>query len=201
MRYIKDGVVLSVELAGVGEDGQMFQVYRGENPIIDIPSSSNREEVEKAAKEYADEHGYELDVIYKIRQGKRVLQGREEPANDFINLTPEQVEEDAKKYFGHKSRVAELEAELKLEIEELKRDYKERIGAEEESMEALEHNIRMGTKKEECTASWERDIKNGIKALVRHDNLKVLAVQTLSEAERQVEITDQEACEGYGEQD
>lgn len=201
MRYIKDGVILCVELAGVGENGQMFQVFRGEHPIIDIPSSSNREEVEKAAKEYADEHGYELEVIYNIRQGKRVLQGNEIEANDFITLSPEQVEEDAKKYFGHKSRVAELEAELKQEIEDLKKDYKERIGAEEEAMAALEHNIRMGTKKEECAASWKRDVTNGIKVLVRRDNLKVLQVQVLPEAERQVEITDQEAHEGYGEQD
>lgn len=193
------GNTYKVDTIGLNGDGHMnygvinVGLDETETNVMSIIPSSNKYEVEAALVEYAKEKELMPDLIYKIKEGERVIQGEGKMVGDFIEINDEIKAKEFDKYLGHLWRIAVLEAEAKSEIESIKRDYKEKIEAENEELTAIESIVRNGTVKEECLASWERDLENGIMLHIRHDNLKVLAWRTMNETEAQVCMDDQEA--------
>ena len=200
MRYIgKSGLIYETDVVGVGENGTHYGVVKyslGDEKkgiVPDIQATTDKVELEKELRKYADENGLVLDVIDKIKRGERVLQGNLFQSHDYVNLDSEKIAEEAKRYFAAKDKCSALEAEKKVEIEKVKADYVEKILAEEETMDALKDVIQSGTCKEDCDVSWEKDFQNGIMILVRRDNLKVLNVRTMNAQEAQVSTDDQDA--------
>lgn len=193
------GNTYKVDTIGLNADGHMnYGVINVglddvETNVMSIVPSSNKYEVEAALVEYAKEKELMPDLIYKIKEGERVIQGEGKMVGDFIKINDEIKAKEFDKYLGHLSRIATLEACSKSEVEAIKKSYKDKVEAEEAELESIESIVRTGTVKEECLASWERDLENGIMLHIRHDNLKVLAWRTMNETEAQVCMDDQEA--------
>lgn len=193
------GNTYKVDTIGLNGDGHMnygvinVGLDETETNVMSIIPSSNKYEVEAALVEYAKEKELMPDLIYKIKEGERVIQGEGKMVGDFIKINDEIKAKEFDKYLGHLSRIAALEAGSKSEVEAIKKSYKDKVEAEEAELESIESIVRTGTVKEECLASWERDLENGIMLHIRHDNLKVLAWRTMNETEAQVCMDDQEA--------
>lgn len=196
--YSEAGLIYSVSTAGVSDKGTHYAVTihnldGSEDTLISIEPSVNRLEIETKLAEYAKENNLLPELTWKIKQGERVIQGEPKTANDFIPVDDKAKAEAFDKYLSAKSHITVLEAEKTKAITGIKEEYAEKIKAEIEIMDSIESVVRNGTRKEECQASWERDLENGIMLLIRHDNLKVLQWRKMTEAEAQVAIDDQEA--------
>jgi hypothetical protein len=199
MKYYNAEGCYKVDTLGVGTEGRMqygaimIDAEEKEHNIVSIEPSCNKTDIEIALADYAKEHELYPELIWKIKKGERVLQGTPETKNDFIPIDDAHKARAFEKYLAHKNAIGSYEAEKASKIEALKKEYKEKIEAEVEELEAIESVVRTGTLKEECQASWERDLENGVMLLIRHDNLKVLQWRKMTEAEAQVTIDDPEA--------
>ena len=197
MKYYDDeGCCYKVDAIGIGADHKMNHGVTctdregKETNVISIVPQSAKIEVENELAKYAKENGLIPELIYQIKQGDRVLQGKIDTVNDFIKIDDTAKAQAFDKYLGHKNKILSLESEKASKIEQIKKEYKEMIEAEEDAMDSIESEARNGTVKQECQASWERDLENGAMLLIRHDNLKVLQWRKMTEQEAQVSIDD-----------
>lgn len=195
--YSNEGECYSIEVAGQSTNGTHYAVVVAdiegkESTLISIESTVNKIEIEQKLADYAKENNLVPELIWKIKKGERVLQGKPIVTNDFIKVTDEVVADAFRHYIAAKNRITALEAEKKNKIEEVKKDYAEQMEAEEETMNSIESVVRTGTKKEECEASWERDINNGVMVLIRIDTLKPLQWRPMNEQELQLCTDDPE---------
>jgi predicted secreted protein len=196
--YSESGEVFAVESVGVSDKGTHYAVVTiapdedTSRIIASIPSSHFKTEIEAKLAEYAKENDLTPELIWKLKKGDRILQGVPKVFNDFIAVDESVKAKEFDNYLAAKSRISVLESEKKSEIEDVKKIYADKIEVEEEIMESIESIVKTGTRKEECSASWERDIENGAMLLIRHDNLKVLQWRKMDEQELQMTIDDQD---------
>lgn len=191
--YSKDGDVYTVESSGSNSNGTHYAICKNDDPIIDVVPMTNKLDVENKLAEMAKEEDLVPEIVWLIKTGNRILQGKQIQTNDFIKVDDTCIAESFKQYLAAKNKIGSLESEKKKEIENVKEEYADKIAAEEETLASIESIVRCGTIKEECFASWERDLSNGVMVLIRHDNLKPLQFRKMTEQELQVTIDDPEA--------
>lgn len=192
--YNRAGEYLSVESAGISEDGTQFAVYihngEDESRFDKFETTTDKQALENQLKEYALQNGMSPEIVYNILNENRKLQGEVINANDFIKLTDTEKATAFDNYLATKGKIENLKAEKESKIVKIKEEYKELITAEEDILASITKEALNGTRKEECNASWERDIENCTMYLIRHDNMKVLLQRPMNDVERQVCTSD-----------
>lgn len=192
MKYINaEGVSLFIETCGVSEKGTHYCVAV-DNPKKDrnatlaaISPTTDKVALEVELKKYADENGYELEIVHKIRTEERVLQGNLIKANDFIKLTAEEVRDVILDYFECEKEIDAIKTKCKVDCDNIKVAALESIQDVEEKKAICKESATTGIKKIEVDASWERDIDNAMMLLIRHDTLTILQVRAMDATELQ----------------